>query len=993
MAIAERFRMLRDGRSGRPVYGLEHGLAPTALSDLFAMVGNEIRRHSISGRWDTFYLPLIATASEIGYDYRGTGTDFWPKFESKLGVFIDEPGRQQVLRLFKLGQRAFGLKQPVASPWANAFNRIAWPIANAVAPKEIHRPLAIALREIYRISGSTNSEEAIVGSLRSVARKGWSSRLEDWLGDEELAAAVVLRLLELPDPFDRLSPDTLDRILADLASDREAFSAVRKSVELQQERLKAQRSRIAPIGTSILLLEYFSDRPCKLLLRMPVLTTDRRQRLRGILARSGVHASLFNGSIPVEADSLTSGLPIELPLESLHAISSDDTAFLSIPGDNAPDSRFLTEIEQSRPAVTLPIVFRRPIYGLYFEQVKKAIPATGALIVLTDNPPPAELRVQELAAVSGLRCFKVDASSSGVAAWLGSTDFNPADQPEVELLGGYPLGSGLRGPVFAAGFPIILKPVVSSEDSEDFTISVADEEPAILRTTDSIAIVEAIVGDHQISFERNGRKTVIQFTVVPAEYPGSALAVEIEPQSPSADDLLRGQIALRVSTPLPIFKVQLRASVVVSGVTIAESLEQVPTLPTMIGASSALLSDLTSQLSTKKVPRNIDLELKVEVGDFWTDQWQLGWLPKACEWDNSDGSWRAYMDEKQVDTQVFEASSPLTARTSERDQAIDDYRLLVPTLDDINYPAAAFCIGPNRISLRSVSPSFPERLLRQPSSKGEAIGLVPCAEAYIGWTLADTANVFSKRIAISIGADVELRLVEQLCGNTWTTLERNARFLRGSPWAGLASVALERKLASGETLPVVEAEDFEHLASLLESAMRKVIPDFPATGSEPISSSLAELLDLAVIECYELLSRFRLSQNKSGYVDVDTVRAPELWTACVSEAKRRYYGEPMVRAFLPTGRANRLKAPDYSQLTMEHALELLEDSHVDIRGSGRWLKEEDLRRTFQLWCDPATLARNTNWREVLIRMAADRQTARAIRYAALRFRASRGMSP
>lgn len=39
-------------------------------------------------------MSVIACSSEVGYEYRGTGTDFWPKFEAAIAANISESGRQ-----------------------------------------------------------------------------------------------------------------------------------------------------------------------------------------------------------------------------------------------------------------------------------------------------------------------------------------------------------------------------------------------------------------------------------------------------------------------------------------------------------------------------------------------------------------------------------------------------------------------------------------------------------------------------------------------------------------------------------------------------------------------------------------------------------------------------------------------------------------------------------------------------------------------------------
>ena len=46
--------------------------------------------HSIESEWWRMHdLPLIVAATEVGYRYRGTGTDFWPLLEKELGIDLN----------------------------------------------------------------------------------------------------------------------------------------------------------------------------------------------------------------------------------------------------------------------------------------------------------------------------------------------------------------------------------------------------------------------------------------------------------------------------------------------------------------------------------------------------------------------------------------------------------------------------------------------------------------------------------------------------------------------------------------------------------------------------------------------------------------------------------------------------------------------------------------------------------------------------------------
>src|SRR5688572_15020158 len=83
--LADRFAVLRDGRVGF-VFFIEHGLSNTELLELGAVVREAAQHHPPeSDWWRVCPLPLIVSATEVGYRYRGSGTDFWPLLEAELG--------------------------------------------------------------------------------------------------------------------------------------------------------------------------------------------------------------------------------------------------------------------------------------------------------------------------------------------------------------------------------------------------------------------------------------------------------------------------------------------------------------------------------------------------------------------------------------------------------------------------------------------------------------------------------------------------------------------------------------------------------------------------------------------------------------------------------------------------------------------------------------------------------------------------------------------
>ena len=194
--LASQFRNLREARGGKPVFLIEHGLDMEGVAELQEMVGRNLRQVGLdSNGWLGITLPLTVAITEVGYTYRGTGTDFWPKVSSALNADIHVGERAEVSRIFATISDKLGVARPFHTDWSRAYNHIAWPIRNALAPVEIHRPLTAALRQVLSTNSSLRTDEELLLQLREIASGLWSKRLSDWLEDETLSVGLCKSLL------------------------------------------------------------------------------------------------------------------------------------------------------------------------------------------------------------------------------------------------------------------------------------------------------------------------------------------------------------------------------------------------------------------------------------------------------------------------------------------------------------------------------------------------------------------------------------------------------------------------------------------------------------------------------------------------------------------------------------------------------------------------------------------------------------------------------
>lgn len=195
--LSERFLDLYQKRSPLPVFAVEHGLDEDQLEKLRLYVSRQLgARPSLQNPWWLQnYFPLLVVATEVGYRYRGTGTDFWPILSAEVQAECGHSFRHGLSRLFEIGHRDHHLARPGNSIWERHFPHIAWPIRNACAPLELHRHLSLTLRQAIREGMSTEQSEELLTHVRDLAMRRESRRFESWLQARDLAQEVIRRLL------------------------------------------------------------------------------------------------------------------------------------------------------------------------------------------------------------------------------------------------------------------------------------------------------------------------------------------------------------------------------------------------------------------------------------------------------------------------------------------------------------------------------------------------------------------------------------------------------------------------------------------------------------------------------------------------------------------------------------------------------------------------------------------------------------------------------
>lgn len=202
-----------------PVFALEHGLDAAAIASLSTMLKARLRVPGAT--LDRHWLLWVVWATEQGYDY--DGGEYWHTFERRM-PWWDRSWRPALRAWFVKFQKTYGGLKPTG-PWARFFSIIAWPITHSLLPKDLQSQLAYTLYSLrFNLVSRLDQSPAEIGRFVAGRSYDGSSRLRNFLEQEELAGRIILALLDdrILEARSSISPDTLARIVGDLEKARHA---------------------------------------------------------------------------------------------------------------------------------------------------------------------------------------------------------------------------------------------------------------------------------------------------------------------------------------------------------------------------------------------------------------------------------------------------------------------------------------------------------------------------------------------------------------------------------------------------------------------------------------------------------------------------------------------------------------------------------------------------------------------------------------------------
>ena len=220
------------------LFALEHGLNNDEIEEISSLLRSRLEnRIPLSSHW----LLWVIYSSEHGYTY--TGDEYWTSFEKQIPQWESED-RYNLRHCFRKFQKAYNSVVP-SGRWADHFTIISWPITHAILPLYLQRQFARTLYDLrYLLAGLETLKPTAIGRSLAANADHTSSRLREFLQQEELVGRIVLALLGTApakgeEPIYR---EALDRIVEDL-------NGVRNAREWLGETQRFVRDRFTGIGS------------------------------------------------------------------------------------------------------------------------------------------------------------------------------------------------------------------------------------------------------------------------------------------------------------------------------------------------------------------------------------------------------------------------------------------------------------------------------------------------------------------------------------------------------------------------------------------------------------------------------------------------------------------------------------------------------------------------------------------------------------------------
>lgn len=913
--LAERFAGLRDTRQGA-VFFVEHGLDVNEYEELRGAVRRSVLLHALdSGWWDDHDLPMMVAATEVGYRYRGSGTDFWPLLESEIGAELSASDRHRVRDLFVNASSRFRGVRPPATAWAEVFHFIAWPIAHALLPLEFHRPFAMTLANI-RASASDSDDKMLYRAVRGAASYP-SARFATLLEDDSLIVSLTRSLLGRESS--ELSPEIIRRLSVDLSADHVARRNLLVARSNQRAAHVSQSALQTPDVTPTRGTLHLRRANGALLLEasFPQLDPEIGERLRRTLRRRRFAPQLWGVTARVSSDQLLSGLPFYLKFTTLP--ESDAPLFPDLdPAEfDAPDLAVLHafELQLAPPslfAVSTDAELGRFVHGSTISGHR----TYWALLRLGEQVPQG---VRTIGNVGPLLCIELDPNSSDDARTLAQLGYDIRFGVSVRFAGSPSINRVDDVPTFIAGDQRVIVPERLVGDAT--LIIDLDGRSAVARASEVVRIMVETGSHHvQVSSDTDAREYSFRGIAAPP-LRNATVYLSLLSRERTVQALLGGRLSFMVDGAAPIDGLELTLDLDLGGGRVFSATGPLGPLPQRVslehGVMTALLTeDVQDHLSGAGLAT-----LRVQIGHLARVAWELERIVRPCWWELHGGP-KLLSESGPLKFGIVSADHPVRA-PSEGATGVGTYLLAPLGLDPLEFSeGAAFatvCLAPSRVQLGALSIAKP-RLERRRRGSRSGVGLEDLAEAYLRWSLAETSNGIGELHRRYVTTRLEEWMSEICCGQEWAQAETT---LSGrDAWRNLEQVCQELGLGRDDYLGLAPDVDAQVRRVAIEE-IRRSIPALWARVHPPsdLDENDYEALDRAFATAYgEVATRYRMRGQQilaHELQEADPGESPDDWAEALSYVRKRVEVHELASMLIPSDGAGRLMNLNVAAMTID----------------------------------------------------------------------------
>jgi hypothetical protein len=983
--LAAKFSALQAERSGH-VFFIEHGLDVVELDELRGSVRDGLAAKPLEHvSWGLAPLPLLVTATEVGYGYRGNGTDFWPRLEAEMGTSFSQSARSRIKHLFQNASDRYRGVYPADSPWARAFHLIAWPISHALLPVEFHRPLASVLPRLGERVRDLD-DERLYAALRHITRQP-SARFETWLANAELVVTMVRHLLG--EQVTGVSPLILDRIGADLLADNVVRRDLATAKRVQRDqRPKRQEHEVLHSVEGRLQLQFLDGR-LLLTAQFPRLDPQVEPSLRRELRMRRYAPQLWGVSSRVPSEQLLSGVPfvVSLPqtpqadvpllpdVDALPVAEEHKNLLRSLKIDLSPPLLFVCSSDRA---------FARQVRGV-------PLLATRRYWLLAENGSTAHLcAFPEVGAVGPYKVIELDPAVDAAATVLREHGYQINLNTSVLLAGAPPLDIMSRTPRFLAGDSLYVVPRAGA--TGEMLVEYGGEEVWV---EDAAVRVTVEPGEHCLVARIDGARGRREFpfrgeSQWPTERPRICW-VDLHAPDHTVEALIARKMSLRVEAVAPLEGLEATVELRAAGRTLSVSMPLGP-LPQVIHGEEELWTRLLGDDAAALMHRDARPTLHVYIGSLAAHTFELDRRVRSCWWEQGDEGFVLRSELGDIDFGAVEANAPWTPPATPALGDQEDVLLYAPLeLDAAVFGASAsfstLCVAPARLSLTPPRLARPHLVRGRGSVAPGSLGMEALLDAYLRWAVAESASSVAELRRRQITAILEGWSVDVTCGAEWEKEEALLRHVSSDPWQCLTHL-LERRRPWHRAASLPLAKDAE-LARSVVTEIRRALPELWVRVGPPMDLGEADIALLnATYQQAVAATRPEIDPLAPDGDDADSIAVEAfLWAEWFREAKGQAELLPLAELLLPTASANMLVGLDYTLLSQDQALEELArwSAHARPALVGGAVTRPVLEAALLLWLAPER-AIHVSWRDAVDTLVVDRSVARAARYIALRSR-------